>query len=64
MKHKIIKTVVAGAAYVLKNEDCRKALLGSYSDGTPRSLVDAIQGEFVSTKDREKINKKNKKKNK
>lgn len=61
-----ITTIVKGVVKVTTNEGVQKALFGVYSDNTPRSLADCINGEVLSPKDREKYTckKKSKKKNK
>ena len=41
-----------------ENEKLKKSILGEYSDGSTRSLKDCIDGEFLSPKQKEKINKK------
>ena len=58
MKTKIIKAVVAGATYLATNENSKKTILGTYSDGSTRCLIDAIGGEFISPNGREEIVKK------
>lgn len=54
-KKKVVEAVVATAATLLANSNLRKTILGEYSDGTPRSLSDCLEGEIISPKDREKI---------
>lgn len=49
---------------LLGNGDLQKVLLGTYSDGTTRSLPDAIDGEIYSPKQKGKAIKRNKKRNK
>ena len=44
-------TAIAGVAF---SEGGRKFLCGTYSDGTPRSLSDALSGEIYSPEEREK----------
>lgn len=61
-----IAGVVTGA---ILSEGGRKFLCGTYSDGTPRSLQDALNDEIYSPEEREKrlkklAKKKKKKKNK
>lgn len=68
-KTKSIITILDAVVAVSKSPSIQKALLGSYSDGTPRSLTDALDGEVLSPKQREeylykKKKKKHKKKNK
>lgn len=53
-----IKTIVSGAkeiATILGSDTVRESLLGSYSDGTTRSLPDAWNGEFMSPKEKKKV---------
>lgn len=66
-----ITTIVSAVADALTDKGVQRALLGVYSDGTPRSLIDCVNGEILSPKDKEKYiykkkdkNKKKKKKNK
>lgn len=62
-----LATTIAGVAF---SEGGRKFLCGTYSDGTPRSLSDALSGEIYSPEERKKRlkklekNKKSKKKKK
>ena len=60
-----IKEIVGGAIAVLTNKKVRKMVLGEYSDGSIRSLPDALSDETLSPKQKGKYktkNKKNKKK--
>ena len=60
-----ITSVVSVVTGALTDKGVQRALLGVYSDGTPRSLIDCVNGEILSPKDKEKyIYKKNKKKKK
>lgn len=68
---KLVEVAGRAAKAVSENDDIKKTILGTYSDGTPRSLVDAYQGEILSPEDRllieermKEIRKKKKKKNK
>lgn len=67
--------IVTGADLFLNNKKAQKTILGTYSDGSPRSIIDALNGETISAKDkllitkrleesRKKKKKKKKKKNK
>lgn len=47
---------------LIANEDFRKFMCGTYSDGTTRSLADSLRGEFQSPRSKEKAMKKKKKK--
>lgn len=58
---------------IAKDKDAQKIILGKYSNGKPRSVIDAINGEIIDPKDKllitkrledEKKNKKKKKKKK
>ena len=49
---------------VLENESVMSKVFGKYSDGTTRSMYDAIHGEFLSPKQKEDIRKKKKKEKK
>lgn len=50
-----IKVLVAAAGAMVANEKIQKTLFGTYSDGTPRSLADCLEGEILSPKDRKKM---------
>lgn len=52
-----LETFITAASQVIgvvTNEDLRKTILGTYSDGKPRSLVDAMNDEVLSPKQRQK----------
>ena len=55
---------VVGAVNLMKDEKVSKFLIGTYSDGTNRNVVDAMNGDFLSPQDKEKWEKKKKKKKK
>ena len=59
---KIIEVGVSVGSALTGNDNITKFFCGSYSDGTPRSLPDAINGEFLSPKQKKKATKKKKKK--
>lgn len=65
---KIVETVAAAGRMLAENDSVKKMVLGTYSDGSARSIPDALNDEFVSPKEKKKIlygdNKKRKKKNK
>lgn len=42
-------------AGIATDEDLRRTIFGEYSNGEPRSLPDAINGEYISPADRHKI---------
>ena len=52
-KKKMIKTAVKVGAELLFSDKAQKAICGTYSDGTTRSLKDAINDEIISPSDRE-----------
>lgn len=47
--------IIEIAQIIIENESVQKLLFGVYSDNTPRSLTDAMNGEFLSPKDRKKM---------
>lgn len=47
---------------LVASSNTRKLICGEYSDGTPRSLVDAINGEYKSPKAKKKEHEKKKRK--
>lgn len=61
-----VKEIASTIGNVLKDADVQKVILGTYSDGETRSVSDAISGEVLSPKDKEKyaFKKKAKKKKK
>ena len=59
-----IATLVEMAVSVATDKGVQKALFGVYSDNTPRSLVDCINGEILSPRDKEKYLRKKKNKDK
>lgn len=60
-----VDLVVTTVTKVLSDKNIQKAIFGSYSDDTPRSLKDALDGEILSPKQKQKhLYKKKKKKNK
>ena len=59
---KIIETGVAIGSAITGSDNITKFFCGTYSDGTPRSLPDALSGEFLSPKQKKKATKKKKKK--
>ena len=66
-KMKKIKTalkIASAFGEVISDESIGKTLFGTYGDGTTRSLADAIDGECISPKDRQKAMKGAKKKKK
>lgn len=60
----IAETIVAVSEKILKNEDLQGMVCGRYSDGTPRSIPDALNGELMSPKEKKKAMKKIKKRKK
>ena len=61
---KTIATTVKQVANVVMSDSGQKFLCGTYSNGEPRSVVDAMRDEYVSPDDRAKWDKKKKKKKK
>ncbi len=59
----IISTAVQVSKDIVKDEGVQSFLCGKYSDGTPRNMTDAINGEYLSPKQKKKAKKKKKKKN-
>lgn len=57
-----LKEVGTAAIAILSNTVVQKMLLGTYSDGETRSLPDALNGEVLSPKSKEKYKKKKDKK--
>ena len=59
---KALSLLSDGIEKLCENEDVKSAVLGKYSDGDTRSLIDAAFGEFLSPKQKKKmLNKENKK---
>ena len=58
---KTIATTVKQVANVVMSDSGQKFLCGTYSNGEPRSVVDAMRDEYVSPDDRAKWDKKKKK---
>ena len=56
-----ISTVKMVAEKALENETVRGTLLGTYTNGKPRSVIDAINGEIYSPEDQLLITKRIKK---
>lgn len=53
-KSKLIVEGIHILSNLCSNEDVQKALFGTYSNGKPRSMVDAMNGEILSPKQRRK----------
>nr|DAT84558.1 MAG TPA: Protein of unknown function (DUF1387) [Caudoviricetes sp.] len=47
---------------VIASEHARKLICGEYTDGSPRSLIDAINGEYKSPKSKKHENEKKRRK--
>lgn len=63
MNTEAVIAILGAAGTLLTSKKFKKAAFGTYSDGTTRSLVDAISGEVRSPADRDrKYGKKKKKK--
>ena len=63
-KKSAVQMLTAAATGLFVNEKIQKTLFGTYSDGTPRSLPDCLEGEILSPRDRERMIYRKKKKNK
>lgn len=70
-KKEVLKAAVLAASEIILSDKGKRFLCGEYTDGTTRSLPDAITGEIISPSDRlayeeskKKKSKKKKKKNK
>ena len=61
-KEELIGVVIDSIGKLAENEKFRGMVLGTYSDGTARSIPDAITDEQLSPKTKAKIEKKAKKK--
>lgn len=59
---KNILAVVDSLSSLATSEKGQKFICGTYSNGKPRNLVDALRDECISPKDRKKWEKKKKKK--
>lgn len=59
---KIAEVVVNTTKKLASDENVVEFLCGTYSDGTPRNLPDALNGEYLSPKQKKKNSKKKKKK--
>ena len=57
----IIEAIAAGVVGVASNDKLQGLVLGKYSDGTPRSIPDAIKGEYKSPSTKAEKKKKSKK---
>lgn len=60
----MIAKVAGTVAGIVTSDAGKKFLCGTYSDGTPRSLTDALNGEIISPEDKGKKIKKYEKKKK
>lgn len=49
---------------IIGDEKAQKFICGTYADGTPRNVFDAVNEEFLSPKQKNKLRKKKKKKKK
>lgn len=63
-KKDVVKGAVIAASEIILSEKGKRFLCGVYTDGTTRSLPDAITGEIISPKDRVEYGNKKKKKKK
>ncbi len=60
----IVEGCIAAANKLLHDEKFQEMVCGKYSDGTTRSIPDAINGEYMSPKEKKKEMKKIKKRKK
>ena len=51
----VVKVAVKTGKVLAKDKDVVKLVCGKYSDGSVRNLTDAIQGEYLSPKQKKKI---------
>lgn len=58
---KIAEVVALVGKEVLGNGDIKKFACGTYTDGTTRNFIDAVNGEYLSPSTKKKHNKKKKK---
>lgn len=61
---KAVTTTIKQVADIAMSNSGQKFICGTYSNGKPRSVVDAMRDEFVSPEDRANWDKKKKKKKK
>ncbi len=60
-KDTIVKSAIGELTKLCSQKEIQKMIFGTYSDGKPRSLMDAINGEILSPKQkRNKLYKKRK----
>ena len=63
-----VETIVSIAKELGGNKKIQKTIFGTYSNGRPRSAIDAVKGEVISPEDQllitKRLQKKNKKKKK
>lgn len=53
-----IIAIIGAVGSLITSKGARKALFGTYTDGTPRSLIDSLDGEFRSPAEKAKKKKK------
>lgn len=63
-KKSSVKILVGTLTGLVASETLQKAIFGEYSDGSTRSLADALDGEVLSPRDREHMLYKKKRKKK
>ena len=59
-----VAAILSVGEKIIANEDLQKMVLGTYSDGSVRSIPDAMDGEVYSPKSKGKAIKRNTKRNK
>lgn len=60
-KMKDVAKIIGTIGSIVISKEGRKFLCGTYADGSPRSLKDALNGEIYSPKEKDKKLKKHKK---
>lgn len=55
LKTDILEGIIEVGKAVSENDDIKSTIFGSYADGKPRSLSDAIKGEVLSPKQKKKV---------
>ena len=64
MDAKTITNAIKTVSNIVMSDSGQKFLCGTYSNGEPRSVVDAMRDEYISPDDRANWDKKKKKKKK
>ena len=61
---KIIEIGGVAIKSILSDKKAQEFICGTYADGTPRNIFDAVNEEYLSPKQKAKVKKKKKKKKK